>query len=166
MAQCVALHCLAVPFLPDAERARFLIQSFGGWFGPPAFKLGDVVLDGRKRLIAWKQLAMPEKAPILVARTRREAGRLLVLAHHFDRAHELLQDSIPYNLDTATLLRVPPELAAGLVAHVRGTRKRRRPAPRRRQEVIDRLRCLYLDTIERGHELRAADLRDVLGEWA
>jgi len=110
---------------------------------------------------------MPGSPPELVAPNKREAGRLLLLAQHVRRAHDLLGETIPYDLNTAVLLRVPPEVGASLVAHVRRelTRKPRR-APRRRQEVIDRLRALYLECTQHGHQLTPADLREVLGDWA
>ena len=158
-----------MPVIPDVARARLLLQSYGGWFGPPVIRMGSAtgrVIDGRKRQKAFFECCLPGKPPTLVARNKREAGRLLLLAQHVRRAHDMLGDSIPYNADTAVLLRVPREVAAALVAHVNRSGRRRRPRPRRRAEVIDRLRNLYIDCIEHGHELKVADLRDVLGDWA
>jgi hypothetical protein len=158
-----------MPFLPDVSHARLLLKDFGGWFGPPCIRLESAsgkLLDGRKRWTAWQELAFPDEPPTLVAGNRRDAGRLLVLAQHFERAAQVLGDSIPYDRNTAALLRVPPELGAGLVAQARKLHRKPRRVPRRRAEVINRLRRLYLDTIEHGHELKPADLRDVLGDWA
>lgn len=159
-----------MPQIPDVPRARLLLQSYGGWIGPPAIKLGSdtgKLIDGRKRVRAFNELCMPGSPPVLVARNKREAARLLLLAHHVRRAHDLLGDSIPYNVDTAILLRVPPEIAAMLVQHVnRHQGRRHRPRPRRRQEVIDKLRALYLDCLDGHRQLTLADLREVLGDWA
>ena len=158
-----------MPQIPDVARARLLLQNWGGWIGPPVIRLGSDsgrIVDGRKRSRAFYELCLPGKPPTMVARNKREAARLLLLAQHVRRAHDLLGDSIPYNSDTAILLRVPAEVGAALVAHVKRTGRRKRPRPRRRQEVIDRLRALYQDCIEHGRELSVADLRDVLGDWA
>jgi hypothetical protein len=146
-----------------------LFESFGGWFGPPCIRLTNKsgrLLDGRKRWKAWGELCMPGEPPVLIAIDKRAGGRLLLLAHHVDRAYEMLGASIPYDANTAALLRVPPEVGAALVAHVKRTGRTRRAPPRRREEVIKRLRRLYLDCIEEGHPPTPADLRDVLGEWA
>jgi len=152
-------------YLPDERRARLLLEAFKGWFGTPVVKLGGRVLDGRKRLAAWRSLSCHGDPPTISVRETRAAGRLLLLAGHVERCAELLGDSIPYDANTATLLRVPSELGALLVGHVR--RRGRKPTPRRhRQEVVDRVRELYLRAIEAGEPITPTDLRRALGTWA
>jgi hypothetical protein len=159
--------------LGSVENAKFLIQNFGGWFGPPAIRAyyaGGEVLDGRLRLQAWRELGRPTsgrgRPPTQLATTSRQAGRLLLLAHHVDRAAALLGDSIPYGPDTAALLHVPPEVGAMLVQHVRRQRAKPRPAPRRRAVVVRRLRRLLFEVVDDGRQVTAQDLREVLGDWA
>lgn len=122
------------------------------------------MLDGSKRLAAWRFLGFAGEPPTIEPRDRRSCARLLLLAGHVERAHELLGDSIPYDLNTAALLRVPPEVAATLVGHVR-RRGKHRPPPRRRQEVIDRVRELYLRAVEAGEPITPDDLARALGSW-
>ena len=139
--------------------------SFGGWFGGPLVRFEGEVVDGRKRLDAWRVLMCPGDPPELVADTRKRAGQLLLLAGHVDRAAAILGDAFVYDANTAAMLRVPQEVGALLVAYKRPRRTRPRGAPRRRQVVIDELRRLLLDVTERGRELTPHDLRLVLGDW-
>jgi len=78
----------------------------------------------------------------------------------------MLGESIWYDQTTAALLNVPPEIGAALVAFHRKSRPKRRRAPRRRAAVVSRLRALYFECTERGHELTPDDLREVLDDWA
>ena len=158
-----------MPLLPDVPRARLLLESFGGWFGPPCIRFESKtgkLLDGRKRWTAFHELCFPGEPPLFIAVDKRSAGRLLLLAQHVDRAHAMLGDSIPYDSNTAAMLRVPPEVGASLVAHVRRSGGKRRAPPRRRAEVINRLRDLYVECSQHGRVVKTADLREVLGEWA
>lgn len=154
-----------MPFIPTVSRACLLLRNFGGWFGGPVIKQGGKVIDGRKRLEAWTLLSKPGQPPTVVVRTAREAARLVLLAGHADRAHAMLGESIGYDENTAALLHVPAEVGAALVGYHKRARRKRRPAPRRRSEVVNRLRALYFETAERGHEPTLDDLREALGDW-
>ena len=152
--------------IPDVQYAKFLLFSYGGWFGPPLVEWQGTPIDGRKRLAGWTALSMLGKPPTTVATDLRSAARLVLLAGHADRAYSMLGASIPYDATTAALLRVPPEVGASLVAQHRRARRRPRKAPRRREQVVKRLRSLYLECSERGRELKLNDLREVLDDWA
>ena len=152
--------------IPDVARAKLLLISYGGWFGPPVIRWGNRLLDGRKRLTAWSDLSKPGDPPTIVATGQRSAARLVLLAGHADRAYEILGESIWYDSTTAALLQVPPEIGSALVAQHRQAQRKPRKRPRRRAEVVSRLRALYIECIERGHELTPGDLREVLDDWA
>ena len=73
-------------------------------------------MDGAKRVAAWKRLCCPSEPPRVVAKNRRGAGRLLCAAQHHQRAADVLGASVLYDANLATVLRLPPELVAPLVA--------------------------------------------------
>lgn len=151
--------------LPDVARARLLVENYRAWFGGPVIRLGGKVVDGNKRLAAWRALQMTGSVPTLVAKDARDAARLVLLAGHVERAAQMLGDSIPYDINTATTLRVPPEVGAALVAY---QRKRNRPPARRsrkRADVVSKVQTLYLRSVE-GECVRPEDLLDALGDWA
>lgn len=151
--------------LTDEAAARVMFEAFGCWFGPPIVKLSGRIIDGRKRLEAWHRLCCTGDPPCVNARTTKAAGRLLLLAGHVERSAELLGDSIPYDANTAVVLRVPPELAALLVGHVK--RRGKKPTPRRSsRDALRRVRELYLRAIEAGEPITPTDLRQALGTWA
>ena len=154
-----------MPFLPSEERARLLLISYGGWFGGPVVRLDEQVLDGRMRLAAWHALCFKGDPPTIRSHDQRDAARLLLLAGHVRRAHDLLGDSIFYTIDTAALLRVPPEVGAELVSFAK-RRHRKRPRQRRALDVVRRLKQLYLDCVQGCHELTPADLREILQDWS
>lgn len=143
--------------------------AFGCWVGTPVIEWQGRVLDGRRRLACY-QLSVPP--PRVVAKTMRDAGRLLALAGHPERAVELLGESVSWDESLSVWLRLPPWLVAPLLAaRAKLNREQRRKPPRKgpsfkRERVVRRLRQL-LASVEQGHvEATPDQLRWALGPWA
>lgn len=156
-----------MPFLDSGETAQLILSIVRRWYGCPILQWQGRLLDGAKRLQAWRALHMPGNPPCYLARDVWDAGRFLLLVGHVQRASDLLQcDDLPADL-LAVRLRLPPARVIPLLAVQYRDRKQRprRKAPRRRAEVVTAVRLLYLDAIETGREITARDLGEALGTW-
>ena len=127
--------------------------------------LRDRLLDGRKRMAAYRTIFGESPTAIRTARDELDAVRFLVAVEHYDRALALLPEGVPVDNDLALLLRLEPARIAPLVALVRHTGRRARPRRKReRADVVTTLRDLYVLSLE-GHVVTSENLRDALGEW-
>src|SRR5512144_2479332 len=108
-----------MPFVADEAEARCLMTLYRGWFGSPVVKRGGKVVDGTKRLAAWRALCFAGDPPTVEAKTSRDVCRLLCAAHHYDRAADMLGAMAEFGADLPAVLHLPAQLCAPLVALVR-----------------------------------------------
>lgn len=157
--------------LTDEKHARTLLAMYQGWFGPPVLLFRQKVIDGHKRLAAWRGLAFAEAPPQVEAESIWRAARYLCAAEHYDRAAEVLQGTLDHRTVSEVLL-LPEHMCAPLVALL----KRRGPwtirervqahGPRRRtMQVVKRVRELYVRAVEDGLTVEPKHLKEALGEW-
>jgi len=150
----------------DASDARRMMTLFGGWFGGPRVVLRGRTIDGAKRELAWVALGMLGEPPTHVARDALDGCRYLIAVEHYERALELIPNSVSVDWDLAPMLHLDRDRLAPLIALAQhaGRRKRRRP-PRVRADVVTAVRHLYARSLS-GEPVTPEDLRDALGDWA
>jgi len=66
--------------LSDEQHARTLLAMYQGWFGPPVLMFRENVIDGRKRLAAWRGLMFNEGPPLVEAQVVKRVRQLYVCA--------------------------------------------------------------------------------------
>jgi len=154
--------------------ARLLFEQYRTWYGPPAIRLNDELVDGRTRanaLLQWRirnrdgNRISPQEHTI-TARSNAEAARLLCLAGHYDRARRIIPPELQRAEDVAAYCGCDAIIVAPACKRNRIVTRRMAPhATKKRRDAIAIMARALREAQQTDGTISADVLREALAPW-